>query len=313
MGNDKKDVFEKIYKNYCFLNKMMVEEMDIASTHSNITGNYREEMWIKLFRSIIPKKFSMAQGVMIIDSEGNVSNEVDIAVYDEQYTPYVFNYNTLKFIPIEAVAVVIECKSTSYNLEKLEDWAKAIDKLITNPTGIARFAPGFSCGITNATQSRTRPLKILTAIKGLKEEQSFEYLKEKLSDSFDFIIMQKKQTGESNLFELLTLRENKSLGWWGNYLNTNNSNGDDDLPLAISGRAKGIEKIEHLTFCSCGTNILNKLSDLKVKDNPLLTLNLQLNQLLMLINNPMLFPHLAYAKHFNKIAERIKNEENKEE
>ena len=33
----------------------------------------------------------------------------------------------------------------------------------------------------------------------------------------------------------------------------------------------------------------------------LLTLNLQLNQLLMLINNPMLFPHIAYAEMFNAL------------
>lgn len=32
----------------------------------------------------------------------------------------------------------------------------------------------------------------------------------------------------------------------------------------------------------------------------LLTLNLQLNQLLMLINNPLPFPHKAYAKMFNE-------------
>ena len=31
----------------------------------------------------------------------------------------------------------------------------------------------------------------------------------------------------------------------------------------------------------------------------LLTFNFQLNQLLMLINNPILFPHRAYVKMFN--------------
>jgi len=52
--------------------------------------------------------------------------------------------------------------------------------------------------------------------------------------------------------------------------------------------------------------ILNRtLSEYKItyQDQPvsLLSLNLQLNQLLMLINNPMLFPHNAYAKMFNSI------------
>lgn len=42
-----------------------------------------------------------------------------------------------------------------------------------------------------------------------------------------------------------------------------------------------------------------KLSDYQIDDNPLLSLNFQLNQLLMLINNPMPFPHLSYAEMFN--------------
>ncbi|MFC7561502.1 hypothetical protein ACFQY3_24870 [Paenibacillus farraposensis] len=32
-----------------------------------------------------------------------------------------------------------------------------------------------------------------------------------------------------------------------------------------------------------------------------MTLNFQLNQLLMLLNNPMLFPHFAYAKAFREL------------
>ncbi|MEH7643312.1 hypothetical protein V7198_16650, partial [Bacillus pumilus] len=44
----------------------------------------------------------------------------------------------------------------------------------------------------------------------------------------------------------------------------------------------------------------NKLSDLRIDGYDLLTLNFQLNQLLMLINNPMFFPHYAYAKLFQK-------------
>ena len=48
------------------------------------------------------------------------------------------------------------------------------------------------------------------------------------------------------------------------------------------------------------------LTDLEIEGNPFLSLNLQLNQLIMLINNPMLFPHLAYTERFNSIADKIK-------
>lgn len=114
------DVYERIKKNYQLLNQMMSEEIDIASEHGVLSGSFREGMWMKFFRSIIPKKYSLAQGVMIIDSNNGISKEIDIVVYDEAYTPYVFQYNTIKYIPIEAVAVVIECKSDSWDDAKLK-------------------------------------------------------------------------------------------------------------------------------------------------------------------------------------------------
>lgn len=44
----------------------------------------------------------------------------------------------------------------------------------------------------------------------------------------------------------------------------------------------------------------NYLVHHKNSELTLLTFNFQLNQLLMLINNPMLFPHAAYAEMFDK-------------
>ena len=70
----------------------------------------RDRVWKSLFEMIIPKKYCIEQSVFIIDSYGNISREVDLAVYDEMYTPYIFNYGEIKFIPIEAVAVVVQCK-----------------------------------------------------------------------------------------------------------------------------------------------------------------------------------------------------------
>jgi hypothetical protein len=58
-----------------------------------------------------------------------------------------------------------------------------------------------------------------------------------------------------------------------------------------------------LAICDNFNTLQNTLKDLEVPRNALLTLNFQLNQLLMLINNPMLFPHLAYAKAFREIVE----------
>lgn len=268
-------LFQKLHENYINMNKMMVEEMELSSTHCVTTGSFREEMWFKFFRSIIPKKFSLERGVIIIDSDGNVSKEIDIAVFDEQYTPYVFQYNNLKFIPIEALAVAIECKSTSLNSSKIKKWCKSLNNLKSNSSGIARMTASYCSSNTNPTQKRTRPILILACLLknctvGLEE----------LKQYFDFIL---SESSDEKIFRFkVDLRyEDENLRFWGNYLNGKEANTDNKLD-----RTEG--------------QLRKTLRELRITDNPILTLNLQLNQLLMLLNNPMLFPHYAYADAFNK-------------
>lgn len=310
-----KNVFERINKNYNNLNKMMVEEMKLASEHDSTTGNYREEMWVKFFRSMLPQKFSLAQGVLIIDSGGHVSKEVDIAVFDEQYTPYVFQYNTLKFIPIEAVALVIECKSSRLTTAELKNWAQSIDDLCASPSGVARLVGGYVTGLTNTTQKSTRPIKVLASLKQSTEEKAMEKTKAELGDHFDFIIQQVKADQKVKGFEVLIKNEDKPLGWWGKSLNNaKNGQNDDDkkeyLKIITNQEFKdNFKSYTELKFVDEEFSLKNTLKDLEVTDNPLLSLNFQLNQLLMLLNNPMLFPHFAYARMFNEQLAKAKEME----
>lgn len=311
-----KDVFRRIKKNYLDLNQTMVNEIELASVHDVITGSYREEMWMKFFRSIIPLKYSLAQSVLIIDSKKRVSKEVDIAVYDEQYTPYVFQYNTLKFIPIEAVAVAIECKSSDWTDSALKGWAESIRTLEPCGSGIARMTPGYSIGITNQTQKRTRPIFILASNLSRERETAIENNIAPIKDFFDFILLkqsEKGSKGQQQQFRLEVKNEDKRLGWWGKELNGTGTNEEPDCGLEILrlSEAKGIEHIKskypEITISENHTHLENTLENLRIPGNTLLTLNFQLNQLLMLLNNPMLFPHLAYAKAFKEIEESKEN------
>jgi hypothetical protein len=341
LSEDKENVFKQIYKNYIDMNKMMINELDLATAHDGLTGNYREEMWVKFFRGIIPMKYSIAQGVIIIDSKGRRSNEVDIAVYDEQYTPYVFQYNTLKFIPIEAVAVVIECKSQDWNKGELRKWSCSIKKLEPVRTGVARIVSGYATGLTNTVQTRTRPIQILASIHSIVKEDTFQKVKQDLGEYFDFIICQQKWSSknENREFKVLVKHEDKTLAWWGGELNKasdrkDNENKEEEqeqsnkceslrlelmnnetLQGKISGNSKNKEKLtdewlnekyDELEFKDL--KLTNTLKKLNVEGNQFLTLNLQLNQLLMLINNPMWFPHFAYAKRFEEVAKEIAEE-----
>jgi hypothetical protein len=173
-GNKKdlKEPLRMIAKNYCNLENSMVSQLLLATPNHNLTtGTYREMVWKSLFEQIIPRKFCIDQGVFIMDSEGSISNEVDLAIFDEQYTPYIFNYGNIKFIPIEAVAVVVQCKSATLKPNNLRTWVKSIEKLKTSLDSVARVISGVvdnsieeACkDITKNTKSQTstRPIRIV--------------------------------------------------------------------------------------------------------------------------------------------------------
>ncbi|WP_129600804.1 DUF6602 domain-containing protein [Anaerophilus nitritogenes] len=296
----KEIVKSKIKDNYKNMERVICGELEMASKHPGITGHCREEYWIGFFRKIIPQKFTLETGVMIIDSKGNVSNEVDIVVFDNQYTPYLFNYGSLKFIPIEAVSIVIECKSTSWTQGGLENWSESIDELEAVPIGISRMVNGYIIGLTNKSQQRTRPIKILASIRKNAENQTIE----NINKHFDILIYESKEKDNVSL-KVNIPNKDKSLGWWGSRLN-NNTSSDEDEGLVLENAKKNeynkLRENQYNNYIDVDDNnekdkviLKNTLESLKIENNPLLSLNFQLNQLLMLINNPMLFPHFAYA------------------
>lgn len=353
-----RDVLSRIYANYEYSNRRMVEEMELSTEHGGLTGGYREGMWVSFFRSIVPMKYQLAQGVIIIDSGGRVSHEVDIAVYDEQYTPYVFQYNTLKFIPIEAVVMVIECKSKSYEPTELIEWSKSIQELTPVASGIARTVQGYATGITNRSQSRTRPIRMLVSLKENTVEKEKLKSIQVLGDSFDFILEENRPSAgykgpeKKKSFVLHVPHKEKTLGWWGEVLNKatdikqndatllklqyldeasskdhelqklkRNPNPSEEEKELLSKLELEIRDIREQQKKDLATNypelsfnedieLISTLEGLEVKGNTLLTLNLQLNQLLMLINNPMMFPHFAYAKAFNEVVRKNKDSGN---
>lgn len=261
-------VIGDIKENYKNLEKSIVRQLNFEVKNHHLTaGHHREMIWMEFFRQIIPMKFAIKQGVFLIDSKGEVSKEVDIAVFDEQYTPYIFNYGNILFIPIEAVAMVIQCKSRELKANNVSEWNQSVAELSTVEGGIARMATQISTAQT--TQKATTPITVLCCLENESKKQ----------DSFDLLI---KALDHGDCLQVEWNKELKTL---------------KDCFYKFNG----------LDFESTVKNIkqLNKrLEELKVEDNTILSLIFQLNQVLMLINNPMLFPHEAYAKMFNRASSK---------
>jgi len=229
-----------------------------------------------------------------------VSNEVDLAIIDEMYTPYIFRYGKLKFVPIEAVAAVVECKSSSSDTG---DWVTRIDELKTSDKGIVRMAEKIASiesqkKIDRAAQTETRPLKILC---GLGSESKHKDVRK----NFDFVILaHKEQEGCGNCkiehkkakIEIIASKGDWSLNMWHQYLNLGGC-GEGEKIQAEKEKMKiasedSLEKFNLNEHYTVNNDSGNEVS--------LLTFNFQLNQLLMIINNPLLFPHQAYVKMFNQ-------------
>ncbi len=275
---DKKTI-RNIVKNYVQNEKVLVNQLCFQTSHGPTIGGFREDIWREMFKQIVPKKFVIEQSVFIIDSGGRVSNEVDLAIFDETYTPYIFRYGRLKFTPIEAVAVAIECKSTSLEQEKLKNWAESVAALKTVSNSYTRIYNEISVSEDKPapTQSATRPLRILCCLN----ENVINTELDSGDKLFDFVI---RATAKSHRLKIEIDESKKNLRDW--YLALNHVGKESD------GENTGSKKLEYI-------NLNTYQVGLQEKPVSLLTLNLMLNQLLMLINNPMLFPHKAYAKMFN--------------
>ncbi|SHH47279.1 DUF6602 domain-containing protein [Virgibacillus chiguensis] len=303
------EVITKLAKNYCNLEQTLIEELNI-DRQSNVSS--AEEIWQPVFRRIVPTKFNVEKNVYIIDSHQNVSQKVSLAIYDEQYTPYIFNYGTIKYIPIEAVAAVVLCENEKDKKRETEGqgaeetWLQSIQKLKTEMNAYVRIQSGVldtnleslykkfeeekrtyekqKCSEKNCTvrkpqkqsQTSTRPITILcTAI-----DNNFE------DSEFDLVL----KNDESKLKKMIP-NENRSLDKWSDCLNH-----------YCHDRYENKDKLKALADTSEENKSNRTLESLNVGDqNVLLSLMFQLNQLLMLINNPIFFPHESYVKAFKEV------------
>ena len=293
------DFIKDIKENYLKMEREIVTQLNYnVSNHRLTAGTYREEIWADFFRKIVPRKFNIARSVFIIDSKENISNEVDIAIYDEQYTPYIFNYGLIKFIPIEAVAAVVQCKSRSLDRDDLSNWTDSINNLQTSNDSIVRLATYIHIGkesICDAIQTATKPIKILCHIptdETCNDDTNGREYFDIVIEAYQNSKSSKEQT-QNNTEYNGNLKINFSDE---NLLNVlKNYNQADKKEL---GNLKEDKKLKSETLAN------RKIADydiLKGKNKyTLLSFIFQFNQMLMMINNPMFFPHKAYVDMFNK-------------
>lgn len=83
-----------------------------AFNHPGTKGDASENVWISLLETYLPKRYQAAKA-HVVDSQGAFSQQIDVVVFDRQYSPFIFTYEDQTIIPAESVYAVFEAKQTA--------------------------------------------------------------------------------------------------------------------------------------------------------------------------------------------------------
>ncbi|MBA3633863.1 MAG: hypothetical protein H0W58_13815 [Acidobacteria bacterium] len=95
--------------------------------HPVAKGDATEDEWLCLLKNHLPNRYQ-ADRAFVIDSEGKLSEQIDIVIYDRQYTPLLYNQNNQIFVPAESVYAILEVKQ-ELDLDKIQYAGKKISSV----------------------------------------------------------------------------------------------------------------------------------------------------------------------------------------
>ncbi|MBL7933131.1 MAG: hypothetical protein JNL60_14590, partial [Bacteroidia bacterium] len=139
------------------LQKQMVAQLNTNREfiqHPGSKGDSLENVWIEWLRKYLPNRYNVDKAI-VIDSNGNLSHQLDLVIYDQQYTPFVFTQNGIHYIPAEGVYAVFEVKPDFKGSVDGETFFEYAGKKIESVRKLKRT----SVTIINAgVESKARPL-----------------------------------------------------------------------------------------------------------------------------------------------------------
>ncbi|MFY1664033.1 CBASS effector endonuclease NucC [Pseudomonas sp. Pseu.R1] len=83
-----------------------------AFSHPGAKGDASEGVWLDMLNTYLPKRYEAANA-FVVDSLGNFSDQIDVVVFDRQYSPFIFKFDNQIIVPAESVYAVFEAKQTA--------------------------------------------------------------------------------------------------------------------------------------------------------------------------------------------------------
>ena len=150
--------------------------------HPGSKGDATEQRWIDFLRTYLPDRYKVDKAI-VIDSTGNVSEQMDIVIYDAIYTPFIFNQDGFMYIPAESVYAVFEVKQDvkgyiDYAAQKVESVRRlkrtSVEMVNSGRRTSARPLTKIIGGILTTTSSYTGTETVSKQLKELKGYQTLD-------------------------------------------------------------------------------------------------------------------------------------------
>lgn len=90
----------------CLITKLRSSDRIV---HDGDRGEVNEQYFIEVLRHYLPNRYTVHKA-SILDSEGQISDSIDVVISDRQYTPALLDSESHRYVPAEAVYAVFECK-----------------------------------------------------------------------------------------------------------------------------------------------------------------------------------------------------------
>lgn len=79
--------------------------------HPGTKGDASEHVWLELLQKYLPLRYR-AEKAHAVDSNGEFSEQIDVVVFDRQYSPFIFHYEGQIIVPAESIYAAFEAKQT---------------------------------------------------------------------------------------------------------------------------------------------------------------------------------------------------------
>jgi hypothetical protein len=124
---------KRLKRSFQYEQRKLKLELEFASgsiEHAPTKGAVHEQKWIEILSSYLPKRYEVDTGI-IIDSKGQSSDQIDVVIFDPLYMPTLLDQQQHRYIPIEAVYAIFECKPKidKENLRYASEKAESVRRL----------------------------------------------------------------------------------------------------------------------------------------------------------------------------------------